>query len=56
MPLGGIRILSLSRQAAADLRLRPRGRWVRLYVVALAKSQVHKLFLNSLFRLFDVHV
>ena len=27
MPPGGIRTYNLSRRAAADLRLRPRGRW-----------------------------
>ena len=29
MPPGGIRTHDLSRRAAADLRLRPRGRWDR---------------------------
>ena len=29
MPPGGIRIHNLSRRAAADLRLRPRGHWDR---------------------------
>jgi len=37
MPPGGIRAQDLSRRAAADLRLRPRGHWdrqVKLYTVS----------------------
>ena len=32
MPPGGIRTHDLSRRAAADLRLRPRGHWDRQFV------------------------
>jgi len=40
MPPGGIRTHNLSRRAAADLRLRPRGNWDRLELKYTSKKQV----------------
>jgi len=37
LPTGGIRTHNLSRRAPADLRLRPRSHWHRLYFVCISK-------------------
>ena len=38
---GGIRTQNLSRRAAADLRLRPRGHWDRLFNVLVVQNMYH---------------
>jgi len=44
MPPGGIRTHDLSRRAAGDLRLRPRGHWDRRIIPILNKIEVQTLF------------
>jgi len=44
--LGGIRAHDLSRRAAVDLRLRPRGHWDRHVFVILMPNSVNQFFFN----------
>jgi len=52
MPPGGIRTHDLSRRAAADLRLRPRGHWDRL--AGLPKLDKTQRMINSQSEFFNV--